>query len=320
MKRQSLQARPPFLSMLCVVWLAILLASCQKKHSEVSVDPDYLAEIEQWHKKRIERLTSETGWLTLVGLHWLQEGLNPFGSDSNNAVIFPPKAPPFMGTFILDAGGHVRVKINPKVQVLYQDKPVREMELISDAEGEPTVLWWRTLNWYIIKRGERYAVRVKDTQADTRLHFLGLERFPVDPRWRVVARFEPFNPPRTLDVPTILGTVDHEPCPGTLAFEVNGKTYRLYPTGTMEDEEWFIVFGDATNGKTTYGGGRFLYVSRPGPDGTTVIDFNKAYNPPCVFTPFATCPLPPRQNLLPFSVTAGEKKYVGEVAHGGHRR
>ncbi|RMG63482.1 MAG: DUF1684 domain-containing protein [Calditrichaeota bacterium] len=292
-----------------------LLVSCQKKQTEATVDPTYLAEIEQWHKERVERLTSETGWLTLVGLHWLREGMNPFGSDSSNAVIFPPKAPPFMGTFFLDAGGHVRVKINPEVEVLYQGKPVREMDLVSDAEGEPTVLWWHTLNWFIIKRGDRYAVRVRDTQAETRLNFLGLERFPVDPRWRVVARFEPFDPPRTIEVPNILGMVDKEPCPGALAFEIDGKTYRLYPTGTMEDKEWFIVFGDATNGKTTYGGGRFIYVPRPGPDGTTVIDFNKAYNPPCVFTHYATCPLPPPQNRLPFEVTAGEKKYAGEVPH-----
>ncbi len=298
-----------FLMWVFLPFMVIFLYSCHSSQKSSSVEPAYIEEIEQWHQRRIASLTKPDGWLSLVGLYWLKEGENRFGANPQNDIVFSTKkVPQFMGAFIL-RDSTVKVKINPGVEVFHQGKKVQQMILRSDADGKPTVLTYGTLLWYIIKRGDRFAVRLKDSNYPARKEFQDIERFPVDPAWRVIARFEPYNPPKTISIPTIIGTVEEERCPGALVFEINGKTYRLDPIGDPDDKQLFIIFADQTNGTETYGAGRFLYVDAPGPDGTTVIDFNKAYNPPCAFTPYATCPLPPDQNYLPIRVTAGEKKY-----------
>ena len=151
-------------------------------------------------------------------------------------------------------------------------------------------------------------MRVKDKESPTLRAFHGIENFPADPKWRVEARFEPYDPPRPVRVPNILGTVDTESCPGALVFEIDGKSYRLDPVVERGETDLFVIFGDRTNGHGTYGAGRFLYAAAP-VGGRTVLDFNKAYNPPCVFTPYATCPLPPAENKLPIPIEAGEKAY-----------
>jgi uncharacterized protein (DUF1684 family) len=169
------------------------------------------------------------------------------------------------------------------------------------------------VSFYPISRQGRLAIRVKDPETDARRAFRGLTYFPVDPSWRIEARVEDNAAPKPITVPNVLGAETSEPSPGTLVFERGGKTYRLTPVLEEGETDWFVIFGDATNGHDTYGAGRFLYVP-PAVDGRTVIDFNKAYNPPCVFTDYATCPLPPPQNRLPIRVEAGEKEY----SHGGH--
>ena len=180
--------------------------------------------------------------------------------------------------------------------------------LASDAGEAATRLRTGSVLFYVIERAGKLAVRVKDSQSEARREFHGLEYFPIDPSWRIEARFEPYDPPRPISVPNVLGHQDTEKSPGALVFERAGQTYRLDPVLERGETDYFVIFGDATNGKETYGAGRFLYV-KPPVDGKTIIDFNKAYNPPCVFTDYATCPLPPAQNRMKVRVEAGEKEY-----------
>lgn len=266
------------------------------------------AQVEKWRTDRLEKLRRDDGWLTLVGLFWLQEGENRFGSDPSNPVVFPRgQAPLHMGSLDL-AKGTVTLRASLGAELTHNGQPATTLTLRSDAEGQPTVLKHGTLAFYLIKRGDRLGVRVKDSDSPVRRSFHGLEYFPIDSRWRFEARFEPYDPPKMIAVPNVLGTVDQEKSPGALVFEYQGKTYRLDPVIEAGDENFFLVLGDRTNGQETYGGGRFLY-ARPPTNGKTIVDFNKAYNPPCVFTPYATCPLPPAQNRLPIRIEAGEKRY-----------
>lgn len=290
------------------LFAGIISPSCSK-----NVDPQYKQEIDTWHQKRIANLKRAEGWLTLVGLHWLKEGENTFGSNSKNDIIFPKAFPPFCGSFILK-DSIVKVKIKPDVDIRINGQKVSETILQHDMTGHPTKMWYKSYVWYVIKRGPKFGIRVKDTLNALRMNFKGIERFPVDPVFRVKAKFIPYDPPKKIVIPTIIGTEEIELSPGALEFELKGKTFRLDPVGSTKDKEWFIVFGDATNGKSTYGAGRFLYVPAPDSTGSTIIDFNKAYNPPCAFTPYATCPLPPEQNILPIEIKAGEKNY-GEGHH-----
>jgi len=278
-------------------------------------DADYIAEIEAWRARRVESFRKETGWLSLAGLFPLKPGENRFGTDPANEIVFPKgSAPPLVGRLIVGVDG-VKVRIEPGVAVHSDARPVRERALRSDAEGDPTVLELGTLSWYVIERGDRRLVRLKDRANPAIAAFRGIDAWPVDPAWRIPARFEPYDPSRKVRVASIIGTVVEEASPGALVFMIDGREYRLDPLAEPEDERFFIMFADATTGKETYGAGRYLAVDRPGPDGTTTVDFNRAYNPPCAFTGFATCPLPPPQNRLSIRVTAGEKAYRGGGAH-----
>ena len=269
----------------------------------------YTQEIAAWRARRAERLRAEDGWLTLVGLFWLEPGPNAVGSASGNRVVFPEgKAPAFVGSLTRN-GEFVTFHGAPGAGVTSEGKPVTTLPLSSDRAESPTVLQLGSLSFYVIQRGERVGVRVKDSQSEARRRFHGIETFPTDPRWRVEARFEPYEPPRSISVPNVLGSVDSESCPGALVFEIEGKSYRLDPVLEKGETDYFLIFGDRTNGAETYGAGRFLYAPPP-VNGRTVLDFNKAYNPPCVFTPYATCPLPPAQNKLPIRIEAGEKAYA----------
>jgi uncharacterized protein (DUF1684 family) len=183
------------------------------------------------------------------------------------------------------------------------------MPLVSDENGDPTMLSAGTVSFFVIRRGDRTGVRVRDSASAVRRSFRGLEHYPVSSEWRFDARFIPYDPPKHVTVPTILGFPEDDVAPGELEFTWRGKPYRVVPILEQGSDEMFIIFGDRTNGKSTYGGGRFVYAPFA-KGGKTVLDFNKAYNPPCVFTPFATCALPPAANHLPFEVTAGEKMYA----------
>lgn len=265
------------------LFAVIAVLSCQQRHE----DPAYVQEITKWQTNRATRLKAEDGWLSLVGLQWL----NPAENRLEGFGIFTLTAGKV--TYAPAAGG--------APEVLRDD---------TDPNG-PTLLQQGTKRVTVIKRNDKFGLRIKDSNSPARTHFLGLDYFPVNSQWRFVARFEPYNPPKKLPITNVLGMVSEETSPGLLAFDLDGKTYKVEPILEQGETDWFIIFKDATSGKDTYGAARYVYAAPPGPDGTTVLDFNKAYNPPCAFTPYATCPLPPPQNKLPFRVEAGEKKYRG---------
>jgi hypothetical protein len=270
---------------------------------------DYAATIEQWRADRDGRLRSDNGWLTLVGLHWLEPGDNPFGSRRDNAVVLPEdRAPDRAGSFVLE-DGTVRVRVDEGVEVMLDGETVTERQLRTDADDPADVLELGSLMMHVIEREDRFGIRVKDTESDVLAHFSGMEYFPIDGAYRVDATFVSYDPPREVHIATVVGTVETMYAPGYAEFDLDGKTLTLEPMiSGPDDEEYFFIFKDGTSGKETYGAGRYLYTPVAS-DGKVVLDFNKAYNPPCVFTPYATCPLPPPQNRLEIRIEAGEKDY-----------
>jgi len=273
----------------------------------------YRKQIEAWRKERIDGLKQENGWLTLVGLYWLKPGENRFGSDPGNPVILPKGKAPAVAGVLIRKGDAVTLRVEPSVKLTADDKPVTApLALTADSKGKPTILQLGSLSFYVIQRGDRLGVRIKDKDSPERAAFKGLDNFPLRPDWRVVARFEPYKD-KKIAIANIVGQVEDNPSPGAVVFDWQGKTYRLDALGD-EKEGLFLVFGDTTNGKQTYGAGRFLDTDPP-KDGKVVVDFNTAYNPPCAFTAFATCPLPPAQNKLPIAIEAGEKKFAGGPEH-----
>ena len=292
---------------LLIALLISLFVRCDGDRVDIGGDESYRREIENWRKERIERLQSPAGWLTLAGLFWLAEGANSFGSAGSNDIVFPDPAPARVGVFELENGTE-QVTIAPDVKVLCEGQPVSRLLLQSDLNGNPTILTWGALSWYLIDRQGRQAIRLKNNNSPELKNFTGIAYFPIELNWKVPARLERFDPPRKIRVPNILGGVSEETCPGELLFDIGGQAATLT---TIEDgtESLLVIFADGTSGRETYGGGRFLRVALPDTSGMTIVDFNKAYNPPCAFTPYATCSLPPEQNRLAIAVTAGEKSY-----------
>ncbi len=269
---------------------------------EVRLDPAvYEKEILQWRQQRAARLQAPDGWLSLVALDWLNEGRNE---------LHMPGAP--AGSIVLE-NGKATLEAAKDSGLAIDGKPVTApVELKNDEDPNgPTIVKRASAQFQIIKRNDRYAVRIKDAQSDARVHFLGLDYFPVNPKWRLVARFEPYNPPRKIPITNVLGMTSNEISPGALVIKVDNVYYRIDPILEQGEKDLFIIIRDLTSRSETYPAARYLYAKQPGPDGTTIVDFNKAYNPPCAFTPFATCPLPPPQNVLPFRIEAGEKRYRG---------
>lgn len=268
----------------------------------------YVAEIEQWRAKREERLKADDGWLAVTGLFWLKDGPNTVGSARGNDIVLPASAPAKVA--VIDfAGGKAAVRVEPGVAVLSGGKPVTTMPLRADtAEGGPDVLVLGPLSLQVIERGGRYGIRLKDKDAKQRREFAGLSWYPVREAHRVVARFVPHPAPKTISIANVLGQEDQQPSPGTAVFTIGGREVRLDPILESPDaKQLFFIFRDATAPRDTYPAGRYLYTDLP-KDGMVTLDFNKAYSPPCAFTAFATCPLPPPQNRLPVRIEAGEKK------------
>ena len=294
-------------SVISILFLLLLLSGCKNNNLEQKGSTSYIASIKQWHKTRIKNLEDENGWLNLVGLYWLKPGINKFGTDLGNDIVFPRgMAPGVIGSLTLN-NGIVTVNVNPHVRVLCNGKPVYEMTLQNDNSGDPTVLGLGYLRWFIIKRENMYGVRLRNLNAPLLHDFKGIETFPVNEDWKITAKYVPNNPPKIISVQSIIGTTEKDTIPSSLVFTKDGKNYRLDPI--IEGNQLFIIFADKTNGDETYGAGRFLYADMPEPGGNVILDFNKSYNPPCAFTKYATCPLPPRQNYLDLKITAGEKKY-----------
>ncbi len=301
----------------------VVIAGCSSKEEAAPINAPNAAngasvapmshadEVQQWKDERRTRLTSATGWLTLSGLSWLKQGENSVGSDPENDVDLPAgKTAARLGKIVL--GPTIEWVSEPGAVVANGGKPVTRLALTSDENGaDPTILTAGSVNFNVIKRGDRMGVRVRDTQSDVRQKFLGLDYYPTEERWRVAARFEPYTPVKKIPILNVTNMIEEQDSPGALVFTIDGKELRLDPVIEEGSEDWFVMFADETNGAETYGAGRYLYVKPVAAGGQTYIDFNKAYNPPCAFTDFATCPLPPKQNKLALAIPSGEKKYRG---------
>jgi uncharacterized protein (DUF1684 family) len=292
------------LSILTILSLAIFGPTNAQKNA-------YFEELKQWDGARIAALKDPNGWLNLEGLFWFKKGVNSFGSSSVNDLVYDNAAfPKHVGDFIYEDGKvYWKDGITEKIIINDGDLVLANsgtLNLLTATEGKYTSQW-KDFVWIVIQREDKVGVRFRNLKAKTLLEFKGIERFPVDAKWHIKAKVIPQNQ-NPLMIMNVLGQNTAQKHGGQLVFEIEGTTYRL----DAIDEggiRLFVTFADATSGKTTYGSGRFIELEKPDSEGFTYIDFNKAYNPPCAFTEFATCPLPPPQNRLTIAIPAGEKKY-----------
>ena len=267
---------------------------------------DYVA----WQKQRIENLTAEKGWLTLIGLHWLEVGKFTLGSGADQQIRLSA-GPEKLGIIERKASGELIFTANAPV-LINAVAAKAEVVLSTDKDGaKPTEVSIGTLSFLAIDRGGKIGLRVKDSEAKTRTAFMGLDYFAYQPALKIIARYEAYPKPRMLEVATIIGTVEPTPNPGRAKFSVAGKNYSFELLEGSDAAHYFTIFGDQTNGKETYGMARFLVGAVDAKNKTVTLDFNTAYNPPCAFTEYATCPMPPAGNRIAAKVTAGEKAYRG---------
>lgn len=295
--------------------LLMVLAACGDKSSTsdkpaLSADEaQYLSDENLWRIQRQEKLTQPDGWTSLIGLHWLTLPSHYVGSSARSGIRLAA-GPDSLGMFTRDGQ---RVFFTPErgVPLTLDGEPLKgRVELKDDSEGAPSVVGFDEGKGKltVIQRGGNRGLRVKHADALARTQFQPIEYWPPDRDWRVEATFVPHPAGKTLPIATIIGTTDDTPNPGALEFQREGKTYRIEALDQGESTLSLII-ADRTSGHESYGAGRYLDVPRPDAQGKVVIDFNRAYNPPCAFTPFATCPLPPNENRLDLAITAGEKRY-----------
>jgi uncharacterized protein (DUF1684 family) len=273
-----------------------------------------------WRTQRETRLKAPDGWLSVAGLFWLRDGAGAMkaGSDPQSDIVLPASAPRRVGTFQM-ASGAVTFTPEKGARITVDGKPAAKLALKPDTDDHPDIVQTGNISLTLIKRGDRTGIRMRDSEAATRRGFTGCKWFPASAKWRVNAKWVTYPTPRKIKITNILGMTDEEPSPGYAEFTIDGKTLRLEPV--EEDGDLSFMFKDATSGKTTYAPGRFLDPDKP-KNGVIVLDFNQAYNPPCAFTAYATCPLPSKQNALPISVEAGEMKYsdhASQLSEGAGR-
>lgn len=270
---------------------------------------DYDRGLQTARAQRVEQLTKPDGWLTLIGLHYLQPGRNTVGTASDNSLALAA-GPAHLGTVELSSEGRITFTAATGVEVRIDGQLSAAAELsLGNSDRKPTLVSVDTVSFFVIERGGRKALRVRDSAAERRTHFLGLDYFATDPSWRIEARWVPFATPRNVPITNIAGHTTMHQIPGKAVFQRDGATYELLPLVEGPDDPLFFIFADATSGDQTYQM-RFLDAEPP-KDGVLVLDFNLAENPPCAFTPFATCPLPPKKNRLTLAIIAGEKNYRG---------
>jgi uncharacterized protein len=269
----------------------------------------YQTEIESWHRRMEESLRADRGWLTLAGLFWLNEGPNRFGTSPDNEIVLPGEsAAAHAGSLVFQAGT-ATLHAEASAGVAVNGQPTTTALLRSDADAAPDLVTIGDLTMLVIQRGQRHAIRLWDRRSPARAAFTGRRWYPVREAYRIAARFVPHDPPRSLPVPNILGETEQRHSPGYAVFALDGHEQRL--DAVIEGDELFFIFRDQTAGDTTYPAGRFLKAAFP-QKAMITLDFNRAYSPPCAFTAFATCPLPPPRNHLPLRIEAGE---LDEQAH-----
>ena len=285
----------------------------------------YVAQIEQWQKQQEKELRADDGWLTVSGLFWLHPGKNPFGSGKTNEIVLPAPVPEKAGWFILE-NGTVTLYAVPTLDIRLNGHPItrgviggvamKQAKLETDKTGHPGKVTLGDLTMFPITRGDRIAIRLKDKNSQARREFKGMKYYAINPAYRIDADFVPAGTGATLKIPNILGQINDLPTPGYAEFTLGGKKMRLAPVtdgdcgngsagNARSDCRLFFIFKDLTSGHGTYPPGRFLYTDLP-KDGKVALDFNRAENPPCAWTAYATCPLPPKENALPVAVEAGE--------------
>jgi uncharacterized protein len=295
-------------------FLPPLLLGAGKAASSAPAAPDaeYVQSFEKWKAEEIDNL--KQNWLPLAGLYWLKPGANSFGTAAENAVVFP-KGPAHAGEFDLE-GKDVTIKVLPDAHAAIAGKALATAKLDADVSGHPTVIEMASLRFHVIVRGERVGIRVKDLESAAVANFKGLIFYPLDLNYRVTATWEPSNGKKTIDVPNVLGDVTPVPVAGTVVFKIDGQEERLTAWSGDPSKGLSFVFNDLTaKTEATYPGGRFLDTD-PVVKGTVILDFNRAYNPPCAVTPYATCPLAPKENRLAVAIPAGAK--FDKAAHGHH--
>jgi uncharacterized protein (DUF1684 family) len=285
-------------------WVMAILAL----HS--AAETPYVTAVEQWRQTQERELKADDGWLTVAGLFWLKDGVNTAGSDASSDIVLP-HGPARIGEFDFHQGQTI-FRPGAGVAVSVNGKPAgTAVKLKPDTAGQPDQVRWNGLTMFVIQRGHRYAIRLRDIDSKFRKEFTGLHWFPVKPGYHVTAKFVAYDQPKLIAIPNVLGETSRQPSPGYVLFTLDGQSLRLDPV--VEENHLFFIFHDQTSGKETYPPGRFLHAELP-KEGRVVLDFNKVYNPPCAFTPYATCPLPPKQNRLPIRIQAGEK-YTGSSLH-----
>ena len=292
---------------------ALLLSAVIILAAESAKAPDaaYVQSFEKW--KADETADLKENWLSLAGLFWLKPGANTFGSGSANAIVFP-KGPAHAGEFDLN-GKEVTLKLLPDAHATIAGKAATMATLDPDVSQHPTEVEMGTLTFHVIVRGERVGVRLRDSDSAAARDFKGMMFYPLDMNYRVTATWVPSDGKKTVAVPNVLGDVPELPVPGLVAFRLNGQELTLTAIGGDTKNGLFFVFNDLTAKTDTYPGGRFLDTG-PTVDGKVVLDFNRAYNPPCAVTPYATCPLAPKVNRLAIAIPAGEK--FDKAAHAHH--
>jgi uncharacterized protein (DUF1684 family) len=272
----------------------------------------YRAEIQKWREGYEAELEKDNGWLTLAGLFWLKEGRNTFGAGVENNIILPPGSAPGKAGALLFHEGKTRLALSSGASFMINGKPATaEMDLKPDSTGAPDRITSGRLRMIVIRRGGRFGIRLWDNGSQVRREFPGSQWFPAQEAFRVTAQFTSYPQPKMIPILNVLGDTEQNPSPGYATFELQGKKCRLEPL--LEGDHLFFILKDLTSGKETYAAGRFLYTGLP-KGGKLILDFNKAENPPCAFTAFATCPLPPKQNHLPVAVTAGERQPANGAA------
>ncbi len=272
----------------------------------------YRQSVEKWRQVYEAQLKSDSGWLTVSGLFWLHEGENSFGSGPLNDIVLPASAPASAGSFDFHAG-HTTVRVKPGVAALLNGKKIETGEMHPDSNADQLVIGDLTL--YVHSSGDRYTVRLRDKNSRLRKDFTGTRWFPVDESYRVTAKYVPYDKPKQIEIQNVMGDTLHETIPGYVGFTLQGKELRL--DAEVDGSDVSFVFRDLTSGHETYAASRFLD-TKVEKDSHVILDFNQAYNPPCAYNPYTTCPLPPPQNRLAVRIEAGEKIYHHAAAAASH--
>ena len=282
-----------------------LITACSIKNTDRINENEYIQQIENWQQEELKYLKSnKNSPLNLAGLYWPKEGKNNIGSNSQNDIVFPENAPQFIGTITLSEK-NITFHSNDEIEVMMDSTIVQSVELQTNKSGKPTVLETGSLAWYIIESGGHYLIRLRDYDSPRMNEFKGFEYYPIDPVWRIKAKFQPFDTIHISNLTTAIGLVRQFKVLGILNFEINGQAMKL--NVSERGKKLITLFADETNGFETYGGGRILLIDKPDNNGFTIIDFNKTSNLSCAYTPFATCPMPSKENTLPVRIEAGEK-------------